>query len=148
MAGRQDQRPGNIPLCFLLAFPVGRISRNVLVILFQQRLVLFGLDSFFDKALPEGPAKLGCVGGNLFLYTAALILHCSFSRHNQSLNLSPSRLIHLLHLIRAHLLLLSGSGVPCPGPNSCPKRRLGNTLDELKLPPCSVALVLDSDGLP
>lgn len=103
---------------------------------------------FSTKHSLKVPPSWGVWGGNLFFYTAALILHCSFSRHNQSLHLSPSRLIHLLHLIRAHLLLLSGSGVPCPGPNSCPKRRLGNTLDELKLPPCSVALVLDSDGLP
>ena len=75
---------GTSPLSFLLVFPLGIISRNVLVLLFQQWLVFFGLDSLLksvDKTLPKGPSKLW----GLFLYTAALGQHNSTSRHSQYL---------------------------------------------------------------
>lgn len=77
VAGRQDQSPENIPhFPFILASPLGIIFRNVLVILFLQWLVLFGLDDVFssvDRELCRGPCKLW----GLFLDTAALIHHCS-----------------------------------------------------------------------
>ena len=40
---------GTSPLSFLLVFPLGIISRNVLVPLFQQWLVFFGLNSLFSR---------------------------------------------------------------------------------------------------
>lgn len=111
---------GTSPLSFLLVFPLGIISRNVLVILLRQWLVLFGLDNFLksvDKTLPKGPSKLW----GLFLYMAALILHYSSSRHSQNLRFSLSRLIHLLYLIRTQLLLLTGPGTLHPGATPAPK---------------------------
>lgn len=54
VAGRPDQKPGNIPhFPFILASLLGIISRNVFVILFLQWLVLFGLDEVFSSQWTE-----------------------------------------------------------------------------------------------
>lgn len=87
VAGRQDQRPGNIPhFPFILASLLGIISRNVLVILFLQWLVLFGLDEVFSsqwtKHSLEAHTSAGVCSYTWQLWSSSTAL----PRHSQDLH--------------------------------------------------------------
>lgn len=127
---------GTSPLSFLLVFPLGIISRNVLVPLFQQWLVFFGLNSLFksvDKTLPEGASKLW----GLFLYTAAL-----GHRVPPQGTVSISKQMNLLaSSYQDSPTILHRPGMPNPRTNSCPTGRLGSPLDELELTSGPVSLI-------
>lgn len=138
VAGRQDQRPGNIPhFPFILASLLGIISRNVLVILFLQWLVLFGSDEVFSSqwtkhSLEVHTQALGAVpplGSSdpplLFPGTARLCTPLSEQTHP---------------LIWVHLLLLAGPGRP-PGMGSSPKRAWEALYLSWKSAPCPASLI-------
>lgn len=128
VAGRQDQRPGNIPhFPFILASLLGIISRNVLVILFLQWLVLFGLDEVFSSQWTKhsleahralGSAPIHGSSDPPLLFHSSQELHFPRGADESTYQSSPAA--------------LAGPGMP-PGMDSSPKGRLGSCLDELKV---------------